>query len=64
MGDNRQLHLHFDLNDIDREPTDEQLASLMDAVAREARRRSAAAFDAMMLRLDADLAQAIKNAPE
>jgi hypothetical protein len=29
----------FDLNDIEHEPTDEQLAALMDAVAEEARRR-------------------------
>ncbi len=29
----------FDLNDIQNEPTDEQLQSLMDAVADEARRK-------------------------
>jgi hypothetical protein len=31
---------HFDLNDIEHEPTDEQLAALMEAVAEEARRRN------------------------
>jgi hypothetical protein len=30
---------HFDLNDIEHEPTDEQLAALMECVAEEARRR-------------------------
>ena len=30
---------HFDLNDIQNEPTDEQLQSLMEAVADEVRRK-------------------------
>ena len=31
---------HFDLNDIDHEPTDQQLDALMASVAAEARRRA------------------------
>lgn len=36
-------HAAFDLNDTEREPTDEQLATLMEAVAAEARKRAEAA---------------------
>jgi len=31
--------IHFDLNDIENEPSDEALASLMEAVAEEVRRK-------------------------
>ena len=48
----------FDLNDIEHEPSDEQLESLMIAVATEARRRSESARQELMRRLRADIAQA------
>lgn len=41
----------FDLNDIEHEPTDEQLTALMDAVAAEANRRAELAQVALMQRL-------------
>ena len=47
--------IHFDLNDIEHEPTDEQLAALMEAVAEEARRRGDLARREMMTRLQAAL---------
>jgi hypothetical protein len=37
------MHDAFDLNDIHHEPSDEQLAALMEEVAAEARRRAAEA---------------------
>ena len=43
--------LRFDLNDILNEPSDEQLASLMEAVAEEARRRDKLVQDQMIPRL-------------
>jgi len=46
---------HFDLNDIEHEPTDEQLAALMEAVAEEARRRGDLARRISMERLQAAL---------
>jgi hypothetical protein len=46
---------HFDLNDIEHEPTDEQLAALMEAVAVEARRRGDLARRELMTRLQAEL---------
>ena len=49
---------HFDLNDIEHEPTDQQLESLMNSVAIEARRRAALAKEALMIRLRADIAAA------
>lgn len=42
---------HFDLNDIQHEPTDEQLADLMKAVAAEANRRAEQALQELMRRL-------------
>ena len=39
----------FDLNDIHNEPSDEALAALMEAVAKEARRRGALACEQMLL---------------
>ncbi|AUB84067.1 hypothetical protein [Candidatus Thiodictyon syntrophicum] len=46
---------HFDLNDIEHEPTDEQLAALMESVAEEARRRGDLARRISMERLQAAL---------
>lgn len=46
----------FDLNDITREPSDEQLDALMEAVAVEARRQSQAAHEQLMQRLRAEIA--------
>lgn len=43
--------LAFDLNDIEHEPSDEQLAALMESVAVEVRTRSAAAKAALRLKL-------------
>lgn len=45
----------FDLNDIDQEPTDEQLDALMEAVAVEARRHARAAREQLMVRLRAEI---------
>jgi hypothetical protein len=45
----------FDLNDIEHEPSDEQLRALMDAVAIEANRRAEAARVALMKRLREDI---------
>ncbi len=50
--------LRFDLNDIENEPSDEELAALMEAVAEEARRRHLLARTQM---LDL-LRQALKEA--
>lgn len=52
---------HFDLNDIEHEPTDEQLAALMEAVAVEARRRNDLAERALMAALRAGLAAAMAD---
>jgi len=46
----------FDLNDIEHEPSDEQLASLMEAVAVEARRKARIAQAELMARLRSELA--------
>ncbi len=46
----------FDLNDIVHEPSDEQLAALMEAVAEEVRLRAQAAREQLMARLQADIA--------
>lgn len=45
----------FDLNDIEHEPSDEQLESLMNAVAIEANRRAELARVVLMQRLREDL---------
>ena len=45
----------FDLNDIEHEPSDEQLEALMNAVAIEANRRAELARVALMQRLHEDL---------
>lgn len=49
---------HFDLNDIQHEPTDAQLESLMNSVATEANRRAELAREALMQRLRDDIAAA------
>ena len=48
----------FDLNDIQHEPTDEQLESLMQSVAVEANRRADQARQELMRRLREDIAAA------
>jgi hypothetical protein len=45
----------FDLNDITREPSDEQLDALMEAVAAEARRHSEVAREQLLIRLRAEI---------
>lgn len=47
----------FDLNDIDHEPTDEQLSALMDAVAIQAQERAKKAREALMQKLRNQIAQ-------
>lgn len=54
---------HFDLNDIDHEPTDQQLDFLMAAVAAEARRRAEIAREALMARLRAEI-EDVNRSPE
>ena len=49
---------HFDLNDIEHEPTDRQLESLMESVAEEARRRAELARQTMLARLRAEIVAA------
>lgn len=52
---------HFDLNDIQHEPTDQQLEALMTLVATEARRRAEAARQELMARLRAEIAAANRS---
>jgi hypothetical protein len=52
---------HFDLNDIQHEPTDAQLKALMNSVAVEARRRAELAREALMQRLRDDIAAANRS---
>lgn len=49
---------NFDLNDIQHEPSDEQLDSLMESVAEKARQRAQLARQALMVRLRDDIAHA------
>lgn len=49
---------HFDLNDIQHEPSDAQLQTLMSSVAIEAKRRAELAKEALMQRLRDDIAAA------
>jgi len=49
---------HFDLNDIQQEPTDRQLETLMMSVNVEARRRAEGARKELMERLRAEIAAA------
>ena len=52
---------HFDLNDIQHEPTDAQLQALMNSVATEANRRAALAREALMQRLRDDIVAANRS---
>lgn len=52
---------HFDLNDIQHEPTDAQLEALMNAVATEASRRAEVAKEALMQRLRDEIAAANRS---
>ena len=49
----------FDLNDIEHEPSDAQLESLMQAVAAEAKRRADLARQALMATVRAEIAAAL-----
>lgn len=49
---------HFDLNDIQHEPTDEQLETLMNLVATEASRRAELANRELMRRLREEIVAA------
>jgi hypothetical protein len=51
----KPLQYPFNLNDISREPTDEQLETLMEAVAVEARRHAQLARDKLLLQLRAEI---------
>lgn len=55
---------HFDLNDIQHEPSDQQLDALMESVATEARRRAEAAREQLLLRLRADIAAANRTSAQ
>ncbi len=48
----------FDLNDIEHEPTDQQLAGLMEQVSEEARKRADAVRAALMATPRAEIAAA------
>ena len=52
---------YFDLNDIEHEPSDEQLGFLMDAVAQQVRLRLTSVMDTRIALLQADLADAMQN---
>ena len=52
---------HFDLNDIQHEPSDEQLKMMMSAVAVEANRRAELARVVLMERLRDDIAAANRS---
>jgi len=47
---------HFDLNDIQHEPSDAQLQALMNSVAAEANRRAELAREALMQKLRKEIA--------
>ena len=53
--------LRFDLNDIVHEPSDEELASLMEAVAEEARRRDKLVQEQMIPRLRLAIEEALRT---
>lgn len=52
---------HFDLNDIQHEPTDAQLKALMNLVATEANRRAELAREMLMQRLREDIVAANRS---
>jgi hypothetical protein len=49
---------HFDLNDIQHEPSDAQLQALMNSVSMEASRRAVLAQEVLMQRLRKEIAAA------
>ena len=53
----------FDLNDIEHEPSDEQLETLMNSVAAEAQRRAEYARQELMRRLRMETAAAKRRWP-
>ena len=53
--------LAFDLNDVSREPSDEQLAALMDAVGAEARRKATEARERYARKLHDAMAEARRS---
>jgi len=53
----------FDLNDIEHEPSDEQLETLMNSVAAEAQRRAECARQELMCRLRMETAAAKRRWP-
>ena len=55
---------HFDLNDIQHEPSDQQLDALMESVATEVRRRAEVAREQLLLRLRADIAAANRTSAQ
>ena len=60
-GDYIMQSEHFDLNDIQHEPTDAQLKALMNSVALEAKRRAELARAALMQRLRDDIVAANRS---
>lgn len=54
----------FDLNDIENEPSDEQLAALMEEVAAVANERAECARRAMMQRLEEAMEAARRDFPK
>jgi hypothetical protein len=50
--------IRFDLNDINNEPSDEALASLMEAVAQEARRKQEIAREQLAAKLKREMEEA------
>ncbi len=53
--------IHCDLNDIEHEPSDEQLAALMEVVAEEARKRAEAARKQLMEDLRSEVEKAVSS---
>ncbi len=58
LEDHTMQNEHFDLNDIQHEPSDAQLESLMNSVALETNQRAELARAALMQRLREDIAAA------
>lgn len=54
----------FDLNDIEHEPSDAQLSSLMQAVAQEARNKAETARNVLQQNMQSAIQQAVRQARE
>lgn len=54
----------FDLNDIEHEPSDAQLSSLMQAVAQEARNKAETARNVLQQNVQSAIQQAVRQARE